>query len=280
MKTSPGLVRVAAWILLTAGSAIAAEPEEAPRPDGVRAAGFPSDALILTGGFNRVSSAADGGSASLDWVHLTWPGKTYTAGVEVHSIGNSRWSFAKISAPLLKQERGELRIRADLGGGKTVGEDFPYQIYEASASYQAARRLYLTLNEQYLRIGDARGHLLKPGAMLLLSPRLTAEGSFARSIAGNIQTQFAAGRLDLAAQPVGIFGGVVIGHTAPEIVKVGIGNGTPGQDLREAYFGVRLRFQEIEWTVVADFPDLGTNRQQTLTVGVKLPLRRSGQDSR
>ena len=275
MKTSTSLMLgLAAWLLANPGSVVAAEAEElSPR---VRSgAPLSSDFLIVSGGFNRVSSGPAGGVTSLDWVHLSGNGKTYTTGAEAHSVGDNRWAFARLSSPLFEIDRFESRIGASIGGGKTAGERFPYQIYHASASYQATHQFYLTLSEQYLRLGEARGHLIKPGVTIFLNPRLTTELSFARSIGGNIQTQLVSGRLDLAGRPAGFFGGVVIGHTSPEIVRIGFGNETPGQRMREAYFGIRFRFREIEWTVVADFPDLGTNRQQIYTVGMKLPLRRN-----
>ena len=279
MRTFHGtLLGIAALILLSTGLGVVSEAGElSPEPHP----GVPltHDFLVLTGGFNRVASSGDGGITSLDWVHLTRSGKTYTAGAEAHSVGDSRWAFLTFGSTLLKMDRFQLQIRGSFGGGNADGENFSYQSYEATVSYKTTQQFYLTLDEQYLKIGDAHGLLIKPGTTIFIRPWLRAELSFSQSVGGNVQTQLGSGRLDVDARAVGLFGGIAGGHTSPEIVRVEFGSETPGQSLKEAYLGFRLRLREIEWTVVADFPDLATNRQQIITVGLKLPLRRNRRDS-
>lgn len=276
MKLSVVLLILLGWTAAYAqlSPATPAGPENPYKSKLPKPVSGTADSLIINGGFDHFTSANDGGSGSIDWVHTNELSGTYTAGFAAFSTAGSRWAFGKGGIAFRTQERVTIQGQASIGGGHTSGTNFTYQIYDGGLIYKTSSRLYLKFNDEYLQIGATRENLLKPGVMLIPTKRFAADLTYAHSATGNLNTRFFLGRFDFKTRPINFLGGFGIGHTTPEILNVSVGSLSVNQHFSEGFFGFGVPLSGAELTVVADFPNLQAIHKQTLTLSLKVPLRR------
>ncbi len=233
-----------------------------------------TDSLIVAGEWNHFVPAVNGGNGSVDWVHAGENGRTYTAGVAVFSIAQSHWAFGRGGASFRPRPRFTLQGQASVGGGSTPGADFYYQIYEGGLSYKVSQRLYLKFADEYLRIAATHGSLLKTGIIFVPGRRLATDFTYAHSVGGNVGTEFFAGRFDVNVRKITVLSGFALGRATPEIFNVNVGRAPLQRDLREGFIGFRAPLSRFDLTVVADVLNLEATHKRSLTVSLKLPIRK------
>ena len=222
----------------------------------------PSDSLIVAGQTDTISPGHGGGGGSLDWVHPSVNGTTLTAGVSSFSIGDSRWSLGRVGGAIRPDERTILQGQAP----------FAYRLFNAGLSYLASTATYIKAEDEYVDIGATHGHLLKTGAVFIPSTRLSADISYAHSLSGNLNSEFASARVDWQTEPARLLGGLAWGRSAPDLLNIDVGSGNGDQAFREFFVGMAMPVSGVELTAVADFVNLDTGRRRTLTLILKIPL--------
>jgi len=267
---------ICALMLLLGGSVAHAEIstpalEPSVRPP-VAADTHPSDSLIVAGQTDTISPGHGGGGGSLDWVHPSVNGTTLTAGASSFSIGDSRWSLGRVGGAIRPDERTILQGQASLGSGRTAGSPFAYRLFNAGLSYLASTATYIKAEDEYVDIGATHGHLLKTGAVFIPSTRLSADISYAHSLSGNLNSEFASARVDWQTEPARLLGGLAWGRSAPDLLNIDVGSGNGDQAFREFFVGMAIPVSGVELTAVADFVNLDTGRRRTLTLILKIPL--------
>jgi hypothetical protein len=267
---------ICAFMLLLGGSVANAEAsapalEQSARPS-VAADTRPSDSLIVAGQVDTISSGHGGGGGSLDWVRANGNGTTLTAGVSSFSISDSHWSFGRVGGSIRLDERTIVQGQASLGSGRTAGSPFAYRLFNAGLSYAASSTIYVKAEDQYVDIGATRGDLLKAGALFVPSTQLSADISYAHSLTGNLNSEFAGARVDWQTEPARLLGGLAWGRSAPALLNIDVGGGSGDQAFRELFVGVAIPVSGVELMAVADFVNLDTARKRTLTLSLKIPL--------
>jgi hypothetical protein len=267
---------ICALMLLFGGSVAHAETfapalEQSARPS-VAADMRPSDSLIVAGQADTFSTGHGGGGASLDWVRASVNGTTLTAGVSSFSIGDSHWSFGRVGGAIRPDERTIVQGQASLGSGRTAGSPFAYRLFNVGLSYLASTATYIKAEDQFVDIGATHGHLLKAGALFLPLTRLSADISYAHSVSGNLNSEFAAARVDWQTEPARLLGGLAWGRSAPDLLNIDVGSGNGDHAFREFFVGMAIPVSGLELMAVADFVNLDTGRKRTLTLSLKIPL--------
>ena len=234
------------------------------------------DFLVVAGGADT-SGGATGRNVSLDWIRvLEKQDAFFSGGFSSFWAPASHWSFGKGSAAFRPADKFILEGQARIGAGHTGNTSFPYRVFNGTLTYQSFSRLHLRFGTEQIRIAETHGNIVKPGVTLLVSRLVAADMTYAGSVSGNVGTAYLAGRIDVAAQPAGFFGGVAAGHTTPEVFDLHVGMPPTQQSLWEGYFGVRLEVWRAEWNVVSDFTSVGETRKRAVTLSVKVPLKFAG----
>ena len=232
-----------------------------------------TDSLIFTGEWNRTSNL-NGEMASVDWLHIFTNRPTiFTAGVALHSVDGSRWTFAKIGGSFRSRPRLILDGSANLGGGTNNGLAFAYVVVGGHATYQVLPNLYLNAGSQYFHVAAEHGNLPHLGAMVLIRRRVSVEGGYSFSAGGNMETRFWLTRVALEGKHARIFSVVALGHSAPQVFDVGVGLAGPPAALRDFCLGTSIPVSRFELTTAWEFTRTGIVNRQSLTVSIKLPLR-------
>jgi hypothetical protein len=247
----------------------------APPTDGTPSAAPAPDSLVFSGSFDRYSPGSLGSNGSVDWVHASGADRTYTLGFGVYSVDTSRWSFAKLGAAYHWNARTTFQGLASVGGGHTDGDGFGYQIYDGSITYKATPRIYVRFGDQLFQIAGSRGHLLKPGLLLVPARRVQADLTYAHSVGGDVGNQFVSGRIDFTARAFHLLGGFSFGYSTPQRLSLDFGGPPVAQNFQEGFFGVGVPLSKTVLSIVADVLDADTNRR-SVTIIWKVPIGKRG----
>jgi hypothetical protein len=159
-------------------------------------------------------------------------GSNYMAGAATNSMASSTWTVGRIGAALPLPSNLALNAQANLGRGSASGTGFGYVTLEGVLLYKASSRLYLTIGDQYLKVGPTHGHLIKGGTFFVPFRRLLVDITYAQSAGGNLDTQFISSRLDLAVTPrVRVLAGGAFGESAPALFQLDVGMLRNDQDV-------------------------------------------------
>jgi hypothetical protein len=235
-----------------------------------------ADSILLTASADRFNSGELGSNASLDWIHhsasLPRPRRTHTLGLAVYSAGDSRWSFGKLGAAYPLNDRITVQGQGSVGGGKTAGNGFGYQVYDNSVTAKVDPHFYFRLGHQFYRIAGSRSYLLKPGLVLVPTRRVQADLTYAHSALGNIGSQFFSGRIDFATRAVDWLGGLSWGDSTPGNLNLEIESAPRAQKFHDVFVGVSFRLPQSVLTVTGDFLDTEPSRRRSLTIAWKVPI--------
>src|SRR5689334_13151466 len=257
--------------VLTATTASVAAP-----PEDNSSAVSSDNSILVTASADRFNSGDLGSNASLDWIHhfASRPGlqRTHTLGVAAFSAGDSRWSFAKLGAAYSLSDSITVQGQASVGGGKAAGEGFGYQVYDSSVSAKVDPRAYIRLGHQFYQIAGSRSHLLKPGLVLVPTHRVQADLTYARSVSGNIGSQFFSARIDFSTRTIDWLGGFSAGDSTPANLNLEIGSTSHTQNFRDVFMGASFRLPQSVLTVMADFLDTQPGNRSRLTIAWKVPI--------
>jgi hypothetical protein len=274
LRYSPLLALAAVWFspaCATDATAAPLAPPAAPSTDNLM---FSANGSTLTG-------ASGGGGGSLAWLH------DFTAGVlgvggEYQTLANAHWAFGSLTGSVSTGGAGaKWTFSGDvhLGDGDIGAYDglrrFDYDVEGAGFAGTFGSKLTVQLDAQQYDVDTTHGTLPKAGVGFLWTPHLQTTVSYSRSVSGNLGTQLETLRIDHYGHTVNWLLGGATGYVAPAIVNLYTGVNIPAPQLREGYVGLSKSFSGSDWSILADYMKVASERRITLTVVCTLHVGRS-----
>ena len=106
----------------------------------------------------------------------------------------------------------------------------------------------------------------KLGLTYLLTPRLSANVSYAQSVGGNLGTELTTVRLDHYGNVMKFLIGGATGEADPSVVNLQPGLRLPSQDLKQGFLGIGRTFSRGEILLLGDYLELGESKKVTVTL--------------
>jgi len=177
-----------------------------------------ADWLNVSGLAADYSPGAHGKGGGVEWGHDLNPSVLAHVGAFAVDAAGTRWRFGRLGGVFRVSPSTRLQARADVGRGHFADQaKFRYQIFAASLTRALHKRLDATLEDQYIRVGRARGHVFKVGASLTPRADLMASLSFHRSLGGSVQARYVSGRADWLRPRFRLTAGFVAGRGRSDI---------------------------------------------------------------
>jgi len=263
----------AAWMLAAAvaalcpsGAAAAAGSDDGP----ARGEGPPSF-LYLSGELDDLSPGGGGGSGGVLWTRGLSRRFTAEAGGFAHSLDGTRWAYARLGGTMAASDAAIVHLEANLGGGTRTGSGIPYRTFRGGLTLELApRRLWADLDSQYIRFAESNGNILKLGGIVAPRPSLSLRAAYYVSTGGNLGARYLATRADLQHRRLGLFAGLSLGRSRPELFNFFSSSTTVNST--QLYGGARVPARRHEITAYVDSVDSGGVRRTGLAVVLKLRL--------
>lgn len=267
MKNTGPIPRLAGALLLCSAVQVAADDHDAkPAPPSGK------HAFFIGGRLDDIQNGETEGGGRFDWVYTSPGGAVLNAGLAAFSVGDSRWSFAKLGGVVRPRPPLILSGEINYGSGTQKGSNFPYRLLKAGVTYEALpKRLYLELEDQYIDIDDVHGHLVKGGFSYWVRPDLALAASYAASVSGNLDTRIAAARADYYAGRNRIFAGFALGRTVPEILEGVAGTQSSVQDSQEYFVGFSVPVYRYEFTLAVSHIEFEGGSKTPVVFSFKIP---------
>jgi hypothetical protein len=229
------------------------------------------DSLVISADGSTLTGASGGGGGSLTWLHDYSDGVLGMGG-EYQTLANAHWAFGSLSGSVSAGSPGDkwtFSGEAHLGDGDIGAYDglrrFDYRVEGLAVAGTFAERLTLQLGAHQYDIDTTHGALPKAGLGVLWTKHLQTTISYARSVTGNLGTELETLQIDHYGVVNWLLGGAT-GHVAPSIVNIYTGLTGPTPQLREGYAGISKSFARSDWSILADYLKVGTEKRITLTV--------------
>lgn len=230
----------------------------------------PPDRLTLSGSGSRLMDIEEnGGGGSLNYLHYFTPNAVFGFGGEHQTIADSKWSFGSIRGALSHgepQSRFNISAEVNYGDGDENGRKFDYQVAALGLSQSFSSKFSVQLESRQIDIDTTHGNLPKLGLTFLLTPRLSANVSYADSVGGNLGTQLTTARLDHYGKYMNFLIGYATGRADPSVVNLQPGLTLPAQDLNEGFLGIGKTFSRGEIMLLGDYLQLGESEKVTVTL--------------
>ncbi len=229
-----------------------------------------SDSIIVGGRIDDLRADSVGGGGTVDLVHTTEEGNVAFGGVAGFDVGDTRWGFGKLGGAY--RPRPFLILLGEINYGSGGGDDGGFSYFVGKAGFYhelLAKRFYLKLEDQYYNIANTEGHLLKGGALLQVTPWLSADFDYAESVSGNLNTSFVLGRLDFYSPWGRFLCGVASGRSTPEIFDGVVRREADPQDTLEVFAGIAIPISYYEITLAVSHLDLEPTSKTPLTLSIK-----------
>lgn len=231
-----------------------------------------ADFVYVSGEADDFSPGGGGGAGGLLWTHELSRRVTTEAGGFAYSLDGTSWAYGRLGATVTASRKAIVHVEANLGGGSQDGEHIDYRLFRGSLSLEVVdRRVWAEVESQYIDFDESRGNVLKLGAAFAPRPSLVGRVAYYVSTGGNLGAQFWTARLDIQRRRIGFFGGLSIGRSRPEILRIFSGDEAV-VDSTEVYGGVRFPAGPHEITAYLDTVGIEGTRRTGLAVLFKLRL--------
>lgn len=209
--------------------------------------------LYVTGQLTAIEGSSNGGGGGVEWLHPLSPQSSVNLGAFAFSLAGSSWAYGRVGGAFTVRDRTTVSGELNLGSGEDdAGEGFTYEVYKAEITQALIdRRLYVAVEDQYFHVGDAEENLIKTGVIVAPVEPLTIRLNYYFATGGNVNSEFASGRVDFAFKPVTLIAGAVFGQTSPERLNV-ITGASSTVSFREFFAGVGIPLGGYEVTLVLD----------------------------
>jgi hypothetical protein len=179
------------------------------------------------------------------------PRVTSELGISMSQLPGTKWLAGRAGGSFKKDARTTFSGAVTLGGGAQDRRSFPYQIYKGGVRLtQPAARIGLEVEDQYFRIDETRGHLIKIGGDAVLRQTLVAQAAYHTGAGGNLDARFVSLRFDSQYRRVALLGGLSIGRTLPDIADIGFT--VEALDSKAFFGGVRIARGKQEFSLILD----------------------------
>jgi hypothetical protein len=227
------------------------------------------DRLSFSVDGSTLSGTGNGGGGSLGWLHNFNANTVVGLGAEYEAIADTHWTFGSLSASTTRAvSNGKLSFygEVDKGSGDSGAQRFDYSVADVGAIRTFNQKFSLQLEDRQIDIFTTHGNLPQIQAAARWNPQWLTTVAYAHSVSGNLGTDLGSVRIDRYLTSVSLFAGGAIGRAAP--VALGVDTEvieTPGT-LREAFLGAAKSLRRADFTLTADYVDLASRRQVTVTL--------------
>jgi hypothetical protein len=180
-------------------------------PVGVLAQERAPDNLYVSGELD--SGAVSGGGGEVQWVQSLTDRTSVVLGGASTSISGQWWTYGRIGA-FTKRRYVSLVGTTDLGGGASLGGNFPYSRYAVSGAVPLPHKLYAEGEAQYVLATHTGTRVVKAGAAFVGLRRTTLRAALFRSSTGSAEWKYVSGRADVDLGRLGLAGGLTTGTGA------------------------------------------------------------------
>lgn len=241
------------------------------------------DRLSLMVAGHQLTNTNGGWGASAVWLHNFNANTLIGLGGETQTIksdiSDARWSFGKLTFNHgfgATETRTNVYFDAAVGSGHDDLHTYDYTILTAGVYQNMTRQLSLQLENKYIDVDTARGHLPKLAVQYLWSPHLATSVGYAYSVSGTLDTRLASARIDGYTKTMNLFAGLANGQAAPVVTGLPVGTPVPGFILHQYYVGIGRAFSRVDTTTILDYQRLGNSNHWTLTFNAMLHKRTGG----
>lgn len=240
------------------------------------AAAGSDDRLTFMASGVTLTDTDNGGGLAAGWLHNFTPDTLVGLGGEYESIGDAHWQFGILNlAQGLGQadHRTNLYAEARIGDGKDPRHDFNYQIVTAGVIQNLTHRFAIQLEDKQIDIDTSHGNVPKLGLQMLWSPQWLSSVSYAHSLGNNLGTRLGSLRVDYFGKGFNLLAGGAGGQASPALIDLQTGIRTPGQTLKEGFFGITRPTSRADLTLLGDYVKIGELKRVTVTLNATVRLR-------
>lgn len=257
-----------AWAALAGPAAPVVAQAQTPDPGPTRAPG--AGTLIVTGEAGAVTGAGNSRTGSIEWLGHPSPRATINGGLVSFGLGDVGWTFGRAGGSLRIGSRGVVHAQVDAGRGRHGDASYPYAVVRGGATYQIGSRVAFELEEQYVHVEGAIGHVGKFGLGFRPTPSLSLAAAVTSSLGGALGVHAATVRADRPMRRGAVFGGLSIGIVRPELA--GLGSAGPVRDTREVFAGTTIPVRPGRVTLALDVLWMPDVRRHSFLASWSLPL--------
>lgn len=238
--------------------------------------------LVLLGGRTRAdwlnvsglaadySPGGHGKGGGVEWGHDFNPSALAHVGAFAFHAAGARWRFGRLGGIWKVSPSTRLQGRADVGRGRFADQaGFRYQIFAASLSRVLHKTLEASVEDQYILVGRARGHVLKVGASLTPRADLMASLSFHRSLGGSVQARYVSGRADWLRPGFRLTAGFADGRGRSDIRGLYEVAATASDEI---FAGLGVPQGGREFSFILSRLRVGDSRSYSLQLNYRVPL--------
>lgn len=230
-----------------------------------------ADWLNASGLAADYSPGGHGQGGGLEWGHDLNSSTLAHAGVFAFDAAGTRWQFGRLGAIWKLSPSARLQGRLDLGRGRFADQaSFRYQIFAAGVTrVLSEKRIEATVEDQYIRVGSAQGHVLRCGATLLPRPEWMASLSFHRSLGGSVRASYLSGRADWLGPGFRLTAGFVAGRGRSDIRGLYEGAAMAST---EVFGGLGVPRGGREFSLILSRLRVGDSSSYSFQVNYRIPL--------
>lgn len=247
--------------------------------DFASAADATDDRLTFSANGSTLTDTNGGGGGAVGWLHNFSADSIVGVAGEYQKIADAHWAFGSLNGAITSgQPDGRLSLYGEVheGSGDTGTHNFNYAIEALGFIRTFAHRYSAQLEDKQINIDTQHGNLPKIGGSVLWSPTVSTAVAYQRSVTGNLGTSLGSVRIDLYSKYLNWLAGGAFGTGSPAVLNLTTGLFQPGSKFREEFLGIAKSVGHGDFTLVADYVDLGGSKKATLTLSYILDLRAAG----
>ncbi len=249
-------------------AAPSASPQRTWQPDNRLTLGVDGAALTGTNG---------GGGGSIGYLLELNPDTLLGIGTEYQTLANAHWVFGSLSAAfshaLTTTTRWSLSAEGHEGYGTSGTHRFGYSIAALGGGLTLPAGFAVTAEERQIDVDTSHGSLPKVGVSRAWGTHWLTAVAYARSVGGNLGTEYSLARIDFYGRGFDLLGGGSVGRVAPAVLDI---NGVllaQAKPLTEVFFGVTKPLARVDLTLLGDQIDLSGIKRTTVTLTATVHFR-------
>ena len=234
------------------------------------------DRLTLMASHLSLSDADGGEGFSAGWLHNFDATKIVGLAVEHQTLADVHWTFGTLDLSVglgQADRRSTMYLDARAGSGSDPRNSFKYQIVSVGLIQSLTHRFALQIEDKQIDVDTTHGNLPKVGAQFLWTPTLLTSLSYSHSLGDSLGTRLWSARVDRYGKQFNFILGGAAGQASPVLFDKLTGLRTPGQTLKEGFFGFTKPFPRVDVTLLGDYLRLNQQDRKTVTLSAIVHLR-------
>jgi hypothetical protein len=266
----------------TAPSAPAAAPPATPpaiTPSPGPPVVQPDNRIIVSGDWDTLNIGGPHAGAGGSLGYLGQPTVNTLVGIggEYQTLAGSHWEFGSVSGAyshaLTVATRWNINGEAHEGAGQSGSTRFKYGIEALGAGLSLPSEVALTAEDRQLDVDTSHGNLPRAGLSKGWGRQWLTSVAYAKSVGGNLATDYGLARIDFISTPVRLLAGASFGHVAPAVLDIQGILRPESQRLTEFFAGVTRPSRIVDLSLLGDRIELASVLRYTVTLTATFHLR-------